>query len=375
MLITNVTIVTHESELNNHWMKIQAGIIESMGPMGTEPSDAETIDATNCYLLPGAIDIHVHGTMGGNAMDSDASFFDVMGENLAKNGTTSYLMTTMTESLERIKSALSHVKDYKYNGGAEMLGIHLEGPFISEKYKGAQNSDYILAPDAALLDTFVTLADGNIKVVTYAPEHDVDFKFLDALKSHCIIPSIGHSDATYQLLVEMEDRTALHLTHFYNGMRGLHHREAGVVGFGMMNSPYVELICDGIHVSRDMIRLTYETIGAERLMIITDAMHAQGLDDGIYTFGGQEVELKSGEARLLSGSLAGSVVTMRESVKNMKDFTGCRWRDIARMTAYNQAQRLQLMDRGVLEVGKRADMVLYDAQAELLDVFVQGVRI
>ena len=372
MLITNVTIVTHEEILHNHWIHIQDKTIQSIGRTGTEPADDDVYDAHHQYALPGAIDIHIHGTHGVDAMDGDKTFFDTMAAHLPKMGTTSYLMTTMTEALDTIRHALISVRNYQYDTGAEMLGIHLEGPFINEKYRGAQNPEYIIAPDVDIMHEFITFTNNKIKIVTFAPEQDKDLKFAGYLHQQNIIPSAGHSDATYDTLTKLEQLGTTHLTHYFNGMRGIHHREPGAAGYGLMGQPFVELICDGIHVSPDMVNFAYDFIGPDRLMIITDAMRAQGLEDGRYPFGGQEVILKNGEARLTTGSLAGSVVSMKDSVKNMKEFTDCSWMDIVKMTSYNQSRRLHLDDRGVIAKGKLADIVIYNKEAELQDTFVRG---
>ena len=372
MLIKNVTIVTHEKILYNHWIHIQDNTIQSIGKTGDEPEDADVYDAKNQYALPGAIDIHIHGSHGVDAMDGNAAFFNEMAAQLPNMGTTSYLMTTMTESLDIIRHALASVKDYRYESGAEMLGIHVEGPFINKKHRGAQNAEYIIKPDVTLMKEFMALTEDKIKIVTFAPEQDKELALAKYLHQNNIIPSVGHSDATYDTLKELEQLGDTHLTHYFNGMRGIHHREPGVAGFGLMGRPFVELICDGIHVSKDMVKFAYNFIGPERLMLITDAMPAQGLEDGTYPFGGQEVVLKNGEARLKSGSLAGSVVSIKESIKNMKEFTNCTWMDIVKMTSYNQSKRLNLNDRGEIAVGMLADIVIYNSEAELQETFIRG---
>lgn len=374
MLIKNVTIVTHREMLENHWIHVKDGIIHAIGKSGDEPDETDVYDAHHQFALPGAVDIHIHGSHGADAMDGDAAYFKTMAEVLPKTGTSSYLMTTMTEDRENIRKALSSIPTYEYTSGAEMIGVHLEGPFISEKYKGAQNADYIVAPDIDLMQEFIELSNDSIKIVTFAPEEDKERRFTKFLHNHNIIPSVGHSDATYDELKALSKLGDIHLTHFFNGMSGLHHREPGVVGFGLIEAPYVELICDGIHVTKNMVKFAYDVIGPDHLMIITDAMRAHGLADGTYPFGGQEVVLSQGEARLKSGSLAGSVATMKDSIRNMKRFTGCSWMDIVKMTAYNQTKRLGLTDRGELAVGKLADIVLYDFEATLEETFVRGKR-
>ena len=373
VLITNVTLVTHEEMLENHWLKIEGRNIAGTGPMSKVPAAARTIDGHGRYLLPGAVEIHIHGAAGVDAMDADENFIRTISRHLPSTGTTAFLATTMTSGLENIRAALENLSDYQYADGAEMLGIHQEGPFISKVHPGAQDPRFILPPDAEALRELQRLAGNRIRIMTYAPEEDPGHELLRAMEALGIIPSAGHTDATYRELEDAHRHGLSHVTHLYNGMRGLHHREPGVVGYSFIGDPYVEIIADGVHSNPEMVKLAYDNITSGRMIMITDAMRAQGLGDGRYDLGGQEVFVEGNTARLEGGALAGSVLTMKQAVKNMIGFTGCSWTDIVRMTSFNALTSLGMIgERGMLRAGHPADLVMYDEDKELVMTIVRG---
>ncbi|WP_342387433.1 N-acetylglucosamine-6-phosphate deacetylase [Salinicoccus bachuensis] len=372
LLIKNARLVTHEEILEDHWLLSTDGKIKDFGPMDSCPDAGDFIDAKGMNVLPGAIEMHIHGANGVDAMDADMEYIEKISEHLPRTGSTSFLATTMTAPIEDIERALMNLADYKYVSGARMLGIHQEGPFISMKHPGAQDPQHILAPDSESIHHLQDISGNQVRLITYAPEEDAG-EFLDALKALDIIPSAGHTDATYETLKKAQDNGLTHVTHLYNGMRGLHHREPGVVGFSYMSDAYVELISDGIHSKPEMVKLAFDVITSDRLVMITDAMRAQGLPDGEYDLGGQAVHVAGDEARLSDGTLAGSVLTMKQAVRNMRAFTGCGWQDIVRMSAYNPAVELGLTDsKGVIRKGADADLVIYDEEADLKHTIIGG---
>ncbi|AKG74561.1 N-acetylglucosamine-6-phosphate deacetylase [Salinicoccus halodurans] len=373
LLIKNANIVTHECVYAEHWLLIEDGKIHSFGPMEDCPEVENFIDAENKNLLPGAIEMHIHGADGADAMDADMEYVEKISAHLPKTGSTSFLATTMTSTIENIERALMNLADYTYQSGAEMLGIHQEGPFISKKHPGAQHPDHIVTPDVDLIRHLQDISGNKIRLLTFAPEEDENGSFLEALKELDIIPSAGHTDALYGTLLEAEKNGVSHVTHLYNGMRGLHHREPGVVGFSYMSSAFIEIISDGIHSRPEMVKLAYDNITSDRMIMITDAMRAQGLPDGEYDLGGQDVHVVRNEARLADGTLAGSVLTMDQAVRNMLDFTGCGWTDIVKMSSYNPATELGITgQKGVIKEGADADLVLYDQGGSLIHTIVKG---
>lgn len=373
LLIDNITLVTHETEFKNSWILIEDERISSVGQMPDVPAADKVIDGGGKYLLPGAFEIHIHGADGVDAMDADENFIEKISSHLPTTGTTSFLATTMTSTLENIRTSLENLSNYKYGGGAEMLGIHQEGPFISTKHPGAQDPKFIVPPDAEEIRRLQEISNHQIRLITYAPDEDPDFEFLSALNDLNIIPSAGHTDATYQQLEDACSRGLKHITHLYNGMRGLHHREPGVVGYSFLSNSYIEIIADGVHSNPEMVRLAYDNITSSRMVMITDAMRAQGLPGGEYDLGGQIVHVTGDEARLKNGALAGSVLTMKQAVKNMFEFTDCGWTDIVKMTSYNALESLDMLNsRGLIKVGHPADLVMYDEDKILTMTIVKG---
>src|SRR5699024_9052015 len=373
LLIKNASIVTHENVHEDHWLLTENGKIHSFGPMVNCPEAEKTIDAEHNYLLPGAIEMHIHGADGVDAMDADMEYIEKISAHLPKTGSTSFLATTMTSTIENVERSLMNLADYTYHSGAEMLGIHQEGPFISKKHPGAQHPDNIIAPDVKMIRRIQDIYGNRIRQITFAPEEDENGTFLEALKELGITASAGHTDALYETLIEAEKNGVSHVTHLYNGMRGLHHREPGVVGFAYMSDAFVEIISDGIHSRPEMVKLAYDNITSDRMIMITDAMRAQGLPDGRYDLGGQEVNVVGNEARLADGTLAGSVLTMDQAVRNMLGFTGCGWPDIVKMSSYNPARELGITEqKGVIKEGADADLVLYDGKANLTQTIVKG---
>ncbi len=373
LVITNITLVTHESMIEDQWLLIKGENIAATGPMTDVPAAGRTIDGRGRHVLPGAVEIHIHGAAGADAMDADDDPVETISRHLPSTGTTAFLATTMTARPDDLRAALGHLSGSRYRGGAEMLGIHLEGPFISKVHPGAQDPSFILPPDAALLREFQEISGSRIRIMTYAPEEDPDHELLSEMKTLGIIPSAGHTDATYRQLEEARRHGLKHITHLYNGMRGLHHREPGVVGYSFIGDAYVEIIADGIHSNPEMVKLAYRNITSRRMIMITDAMRAQGLGDGRYDLGGQAVSVEGDEARLRGGALAGSVLTMKRAVKNMIDYTGCSWTDIVRMTSFNALASLGMTDvRGLIKPGHPADLVMYDEAKELVMTIVRG---
>ncbi|HBG5345624.1 TPA: N-acetylglucosamine-6-phosphate deacetylase [Clostridioides difficile] len=324
------------------------------------PKDCEVIDADGKYISPGLIDIHIHGNMGKDTMDSTDESIETISKSIMRHGVTSFLPTTMTMDKEHVYDALEVIKKAQNRKleGAQVLGAHLEGPFINENYKGAQNEKFIINSKYEFIKEYKDV----IKVITYAPEKDIDFDFTREIK-RCtdIVLSIGHSNANYEQAKEAINLGVTNVTHMFNAMTGLNHRDPGVVGAALTTNVYSELIADTIHINKDLFQFILNNKGKERLILITDSIEAGGLEDGNYALGGQKVIVKGNEARLENGALAGSVLSLNKMVFNFLDNTNLKVNEAINLASLNPATSLEIDDKkGSLEIGKDADIAVFD---------------
>ena len=337
----------------------------------------EPIFETDGIVVPGFIDEHIHGAGGADAMDGTVEALQTISEFLAREGTTGFLATTMTQSPENITNALKAVKKVREKGeykGAEVLGVHLEGPFISPKHVGAQPLEYVATPDAELFDKYNEASGNSIKIVTLAPEVEGGLGLVKHLSSIGVVASVGHTGGKYADVVNAVAAGATNVTHTYNAQTGLHHREAGVVGAAMLlDELNCEMICDTIHVSVPAIKLVIINKPHDKYTLITDAMRAKGMPDGKSELGGQDVFVNNGEARLADGTLAGSVLKMNVAVKNLVEKAGVPFTDAIDFATYNPAKNIGVLnERGTIEVGKRADLTVLNSDFEVLYTLVNG---
>ncbi|MED4631538.1 N-acetylglucosamine-6-phosphate deacetylase [Peribacillus frigoritolerans] len=379
-IINNLMVHSEKETYKNGYIKVVDGKIAEVGPASQykQDDDAKVITLSPDYqVIPGAIDIHIHGASNSDAMDATHDALSTMAKTLPKEGTTSFLATTMTQSTQAIESALLNAGKYIENQtqeNAEIVGVHLEGPFISPARKGAQPEDYIVDPDVTLFKRWQGMAENQIKLVTLAPEQPNGLDLAAHLRGTGVVASIGHSDATYDQIDEAIQAGTTHVTHLYNGMRGLHHREPGVLGAAYLRDElYVELIADGIHCRPEMIKLAYNQITSERMILITDSLRAKWLEKGTYDLGGQPVNVDETKATLSDGTLAGSILKMNDAIKNTMEYTGCSMTDIIKMTAENPAKQLRIFDRkGSIQVGKDADLVILNDRLDVEMTFCRG---
>ncbi|KAA0548408.1 N-acetylglucosamine-6-phosphate deacetylase [Bacillus sp. BGMRC 2118] len=331
---------------------------------------------SSCQLVPGMIDVHIHGAAGADTMDASPGALEAIATHLPMEGTTSFLATTITQSTTSIERALANVAECMNldQNGAEILGIHLEGPFISEKRAGAQPLAYIKQPDVDLFKKWQKIAQGIIKVVTLAPEFEGSPELLHYLKETEVVASLGHSEATYEDVHNAITAGASHVTHLFNAMSGLHHREPGLAAAALMRDElFVEIIADGIHVHPEMIRLAHRQKSTAKVILITDSIRAKGMKPGIYDLGGQQVIVDESQATLQDGTLAGSMLAMNDAWRNFQSYTNCSMEDMIQMTAVNPAKQLKVYDRkGSIAVGKDADLVLRSKDAEIVMTFCKG---
>jgi N-acetylglucosamine-6-phosphate deacetylase len=380
-LLMNATIYAEKERIEQGYVLVENGKIVNIGSMSSLPDIKEAkvieLDHHDC-VVPGFIDVHIHGAAGADVMDATKEALQTMATVLPQEGTTSFLATTMTAPSDNIERALRNVADYiqfhNRPGEAEVIGIHLEGPFISPKRAGAQHPGNIVEPNVELFKKWQNIANGHIRLVTLAPEEKHGLTLTAHLKEHGVVASIGHSDAVYEEVKAAIQAGITHATHLFNGMRGLHHREPGVAGAVLMHDEVLcEIIVDGIHVAPEMVRFAYRNKGSDGIVLITDAMRAKCLGAGVYELGGQEVTVQGERATLQDGTLAGSILKLKDAVKKMMAFTGCSLEDIIRMAAWNPAKQLGLLDRkGSIRTGKDADLVVLNEEHEVVMTFCRG---
>ncbi|MUT64481.1 N-acetylglucosamine-6-phosphate deacetylase [Paenibacillus sp. NEAU-GSW1] len=367
-LIENVKIVLEET-IAEGAVHVKNGVIaaihEDAASIASAAAEAAVrIDGQGQWLLPGFIDIHVHGGAGGDFMDATKQSYEAITRYHASQGTTGMLATTMTASKEAIDAVLDAASSFMAEEMpyAALYGVHTEGPFISLKWIGAQNPAYLSPPRVDWLEDWERRYPGLIKLVTLAPENEGAINAIRWLSDHGIVAACGHTDATYAVLQEAADAGLTHAVHTYNAMRPLHHREPGTVGAVLSdNRICAELIADGLHVHPGAIRLLTASKPADKLILISDAMSAAGMPDGEYDLGGLPVIVKDGVARLQEGNLAGSTLTMIGAFRFMLEQTDMSVMDVSRCASGNAAKQLGMFNAtGSIAIGKRADLVLAD---------------
>ncbi len=325
----------------------------------------------NAIVLPGFIDQHIHGAGGSDGMDGTVEDIAKIATTVAAEGTTSFLVTTMTQSKENITKAMQAVKEYRKENpktGARVVGVHLEGPFIAAAHKGAQPLEYVKEPDVATFDEYNAASDGAIKLVSLAPEVEGADQLIRHLSKKGIVASIGHTGAKFADIDKAVKAGAKNVTHTYNAQTALHHREIGTVGSAMLfDELNCELIADTIHVSVPAMRLLAKNKPQDKLTLITDAMRAKGLPDGESELGGQKVFVKDGEARLADGTLAGSVLQMNRAVQNFVEKVGVPFTQAVDCATINPAKNLSIDGEvGSIKVGKRADFTVINDKYDVL---------
>lgn len=326
------------------------------------PADADVIDAEGAFVAPGFVDLHIHGYLGEDASDASAEGLRKIAYGVAKNGVTAFLPTTMTVAKAQIEAALCTVRALKEESrtwaGAEILGVHAEGPFINPKKKGAQAPENILAPDAA----FILENADVIRLVTLAPEMDKDHACIKCLAADGrVLVSMGHTDADFDEATAAVRDGVRHATHLFNAMSPLAHRNPGVVGAALASEDVsVELIADTFHVNPGLYGIVAKQKG-DKTVLVTDCTRAGGMPDGEYELGGQPIFLKGIECRLADGTIAGSVLKLNEAVRNLLAHTALPPHEVFKMASLNPARAIHADDRiGSLEVGKDADVILVD---------------
>ncbi|GAE03270.1 N-acetylglucosamine-6-phosphate deacetylase [Clostridium botulinum B str. Osaka05] len=371
--IVNGKIIVGNEILENKVLLFEKKIIDILDRNNVCLSKNDyIIDAKGLYISPGFIDVHIHGSGGKDAMDGKIESIKVISNTIAKRGVTSFLPTTMTMAKEHIYKALDVIEQAMNMdlGGAKVLGAHLEGPFINPKYKGAQKVDFIKNPSF----DFIKGYENVIKIITLAPEKDENFKFLKYIKENTdIVLSIGHSDATYEQAIAAIDNGISRATHIFNAMTPLNHRKPGIIGAIMNTDISCELIADNIHVHKGAINVLTKIKGKDKIILITDSMRAGCMNNGIWELGGQKVIVKNGSARLEDNTLAGSILTLDNAIKNMKNNIDASLCEIISMVTINPAKDINIYDKkGSIEKGKDSDIVIFDKDINIRMTIVEG---
>jgi len=333
------------------------------------------IDARGKYISPGFIDIHIHGSGGKDTMDGTLSNLGIISETIAKSGVTGFLPTTMTMEKEKICKALDTVRlaMNENSQGAKILGVHMEGPFISEKFKGAQDKKYLAKPDFKLVENYSDI----IKIITLAPEEDFQFEFIKTIKEKTnIVLSMGHTNSDYETAMEAIHSGISHATHIFNAMPPFHHRFPGAVGAALNSSITFELIADTIHVHPAVFQILLNAKGKDKMILITDAMRAGAMDDGNWELGGQKVIVENNSARLMDGTLAGSVLTLNKAVSNIVEFTDLEIYEAVALASLNPAKLIHMDNRkGSIKIGKDADLIIFDENFKVELTILEGKTI
>ncbi len=374
--IVNGRILLPDTEVHSKALLYDEAIIGIVDEADARREADEVLDANGAYVAPGLMDVHIHGYGGDDVSDDDPAGVRRMSEKLLENGVTSFLPTTLTVDWDTLKSVCGHMRVLARESqrpeypGAEILGVHLEGPFINPERKGAQNPEYILPPDA---DKVLPYAD-IVKLITLAPEMPGGYDCIRALKQQSDIAiSMGHSSAAFDQAMTGIGLGVTRATHLFNAMSPLHHRDPGVVGAALNSDVYTELIADTFHVNKGIYPMLAKTKGS-KLVLITDALRSAGMPDGEYENGGQVFVLKGIECRLRDGTIAGSVLRLNQGVRHFRDYGGVTMAQAVRAASLSAAESVGLAEtKGSLTPGKDADITLLNDDCNVLKTIVRGV--
>ena len=374
MVIINAKIVLVDKVIDNGYIVIKNGLIEEIKE-GKYSGNDIVFDAEGKILMPGFIDVHVHGSCGIDFMDADVQDYRIISESMYEEGVTTFLATTLTSGLDSMLKVARTVKE-AIKTTPNLGGIHFEGPYINANHKGAQNEAYIRDPSIEELKQCIKESNNNIRYITMAPEKNGAMEFIKFASENGVTVSAGHTDASFEDVEKGIKYGLINTTHTHNAMSGHHHRKPGVVTAAMcFDELFTEMICDGIHVCPNTVKTFYKIVGSDRFVIITDALKIK--HSGINEFELFELPCirQNGAAYLKAGPLAGSLLTMDQGVRNMRDWTGASLVELAKISSRNAAKSLHLNDRGEIKVGLRADLVLLDKDLFVKNVFQLGKKV
>lgn len=383
LAITGGAVVTPHEVIENGVVLCEDGRVKAVGSsneIGPEPG-SQIINATGRVVMPGFIDTHFHGSGGDDVMANGAEGIRRISRALLKFGATGYLATTIAARHEELMRAVEDTiaaeeKDAANPEGAEILGLHIEGPYINARFKGAQPEWGIRDPNFDECNQLLDAAAGRIKIMTIAPELPGAIEMIRMLKNAGVAPSVGHSEADYDTALAAIEAGATRATHLFNAMSGVHHRKPGLAA-AVLNEPGIcaEMICDGVHVNPRMVSLAWKAKGRDGMTLITDATAAQGVGDGVFTLGDFQIQVRGPLCTLMDGvTIAGSVLTMNRAVGNAMAFTGMSLIDAAHTASLAPAEACGVADRkGSIEAGKDADLVILNPDFSVSHTIRAGV--
>lgn len=366
-------IILEDKVLENYYMEVKKGKIKSFSR--EKPEEYEDLGE---IIAPGLVDTHIHGYHGEDIMNAKKGALEIISKGLLETGVTSFLPTTLTDSTEKLDEACRVVgEEYKDVTGAKVRGVFLEGPFFTEKYKGAQNEKYMSDPDIEKLKKWKDLSDGLVNKIAIAPEREGVSDFIHKANAIGVSVALGHSDASYEDAIAAVNEGANIFVHTYNGMSGLHHRNPGIVGAAMNSDAISELICDGHHVNPVSANILMDVKGRDKIALITDCMSAGGMADGDYKLGEFDVIVKDGTARLKEGgNLAGSILKLKDAVKNVVEWEIADVFEAIQMASLIPAKSVGIDDVcGKLKIGYDADFIVLDQSLDLKSTYLNGEKV
>jgi N-acetylglucosamine-6-phosphate deacetylase len=376
-VITAARLIAPEEEIENPIVTIEDGVITAIASRAEAAVPfGHLVEFDGCTLAPAFFDVHIHGSAGHDVMEATPEAFTKVGHFLARHGVGAYLPTTVTAPLDVTLRSLAGMAKFigSLEYGARPLGIHIEGPFLSPHRKGAHPEHLLLTPSVELFDRMWEAAEGKIRLMTIAPELPEAEEVIARATGLGVRVSMGHSDADSDAAKRGVEAGAVSATHTYNAMRTFDHRNPGLIGEVLANDDlFAELICDGLHVAPNAVRIYWRAKRAERAILITDAMSAAGMPDGNYKLGELDVRVKDGVCLIGEDTLAGSTLTLDRGVRNFAAFTGAAIGDVARLVSRNPASMTGFASEvGSLAVGRAADITVLSSENEVVDTILRG---
>jgi N-acetylglucosamine-6-phosphate deacetylase len=376
-VITADRLITPERLIVDAIVVVEDGVIARMESRAkVELPSAKHLDFSGCTLMPAFFDVHIHGSAGRDVMEGTPDAFTTVGKFLAQNGVGAYLPTTVTAGIDVTLESLGRMSAQigRHTGGAAPLGIHIEGPFLSPHKKGAHPGSLLQTPSVELFDRMWQASEGKIRLMTIAPELPNAKEVIAHATGFGVRVSLGHSNADTVAARAGIRAGAVTATHTFNAMRQFDHRDPGLLGEVLTNDDlFAELICDGLHVHPDAVRLYWKAKGPERAMLITDAMSAAGMPDGNYKLGELDVRVINGRCLIGEDTLAGSTLTLARAVRNFVEFTGASIEDVSKVASRNPSRMTGFeAEAGSLAVGRAADITVLSAKNEVVETILRG---